>query len=255
MPGTRARSSGHLPYALAGLVLFAAPAWLAPAATGAAQCPAAREPRLPPIAAPASNLGQHKKQLKAYRDGYYTDDLRLVFDDAGKYLQKRLAERVAKPAAVLDIDETALSTRQPTEANDFGFIPGGSCSGEHDLPCGFNDWLTQASAPAIPGAVEFFNAAVAKSVAVFFVTGRRDSQRGATLLNLDRAKFEGWAGLRTRPDNDHNKSVVPFKSGERDKIEGSGYTIVVNIGDQDSDLAGGHAECGFKLPNPFYFIE
>jgi hypothetical protein len=29
---------------------------------------------------------------------------------------------------------------------------------------------------------------------------------------------------------------------------------VVNLGDQESDLDGGHAERAFKLPNPFYFI-
>jgi acid phosphatase len=28
----------------------------------------------------------------------------------------------------------------------------------------------------------------------------------------------------------------------------------VNIGDQESDLDGGHADRDFKLPNPFYFI-
>jgi len=29
---------------------------------------------------------------------------------------------------------------------------------------------------------------------------------------------------------------------------------VVNMGDQESDLTGGHADRAFKLPNPFYFI-
>jgi len=28
--------------------------------------------------------------------------------------------------------------------------------------------------------------------------------------------------------------------------------IIANIGDQESDLAGGFAEKTFKLPNPFY---
>ena len=34
----------------------------------------------------------------------------------------------------------------------------------------------------------------------------------------------------------------------------AGYTIVANMGDQPSDLAGGHAERAFLLPNPFYRI-
>jgi hypothetical protein len=37
-------------------------------------------------------------------------------------------------------------------------------------------------------------------------------------------------------------------------IQEKGYTVVVNIGDQFSDLAGGHTERVFKLPNPYYFI-
>jgi HAD superfamily, subfamily IIIB (Acid phosphatase) len=30
--------------------------------------------------------------------------------------------------------------------------------------------------------------------------------------------------------------------------------VVVNIGDQDSDLDGGAAKRAFKLPNPMYYI-
>ena len=48
-------------------------------------------------------------------------------------------------------------------------------------------------------------------------------------------------------------------ASERERIEngeaaGKLYHIIATIGDQASDLAGGHAECGFKIPNPFYFI-
>ena len=34
-----------------------------------------------------------------------------------------------------------------------------------------------------------------------------------------------------------------------------GYLIILNVGDQESDLTGGFADRTFKLPNPFYFIE
>ena len=43
----------------------------------------------------------------------------------------------------------------------------------------------------------------------------------------------------------------PYKSGERAKIESQGYRIVANVGDQESDLQGGHADRAFKLPNPY----
>jgi hypothetical protein len=47
---------------------------------------------------------------------------------------------------------------------------------------------------------------------------------------------------------------VQYKSGARAAIEGQGYRIVANVGDQYSDLAGGHEDIGFKLANPFYFL-
>jgi hypothetical protein len=37
-------------------------------------------------------------------------------------------------------------------------------------------------------------------------------------------------------------------------IEAQGYRIVASVGDQYSDLAGGHEAVAFKLPNPFYFL-
>lgn len=56
-----------------------------------------------------------------------------------------------------------------------------------------------------------------------------------------------------RPDGSKDPAVV-FKPGKRQAIVNNGYTIVVNIGDQASDLAGCCAERGFKLPNPFYLV-
>jgi len=240
--------------ALAAMALFAILAVVTPAATQATDCPTAREPRIPPSEEPAINIEMHKKQLIAYQAGNYNDDIKLVLADARGYLEQR-AGQVRKPAIVLDIDETSLSNWQNIKANNFGFIKGGPCSEEPNLACGFDEWILKASAPAIPPTLEFFNSVIVKNVAVFFITGRRDSQRQATLWNLDRAGFQGWARLITRSDDDHNETIVPYKSGERKKIENEGYTIIANVGDQQSDLDGGSAECTFKIPNPFYFIK
>ena len=49
--------------------------------------------------------------------------------------------------------------------------------------------------------------------------------------------------------------VVDFKAPERRKIAELGYTILLNLGDQESDLTGGYAERTFKLPNPVYFVK
>ena len=248
------RWSRRVRYLVAAAILTVMLAPIGSAVARAAECPAPREPRLPPIDQPASNIDMHKKQLLAYQMGTYKDDIALVLADAQAYVERRAGE-VKWPAVVLDIDETSLSNWENIEDDNFGFIAGGTCPRQPNLACGFNDWIQLAAAPAIGPTLQFFNAVRAKNVAVFFITGRRDNQRDATLLNLDHAGFQGWAKLATRPVDDSNTTIVPFKSGERAKIQTAGYTIIANIGDQDSDLAGGFAECGFKMPNPFYFIK
>jgi acid phosphatase len=226
----------------------------APAAIRAAECPAPHEPRIPPSEQPAINLDKHKKQLVAYHSGNYIDDIATVIADARAYVERR-ADQVKNPAVVLDIDETSLTNWTNLEENNFGFIKGGPCPEQPNLACGFDAWILAAHAGPIEPTRTFFNAIRARNVSVFFITGRRDNQRDATLLNLDHAGFQGWTKLVTRPESDTNHSIVPFKSGERAKIEAAGYTIIATIGDQQSDIDGGAAECGFKLPNPFYFIE
>jgi acid phosphatase len=56
------------------------------------------------------------------------------------------------------------------------------------------------------------------------------------------------------PEGARFASAAEFKSPVRASIERSGYTIIANMGDQPSDLEGGHAERSFLLPNPFYRI-
>jgi len=46
-----------------------------------------------------------------------------------------------------------------------------------------------------------------------------------------------------------------YKAVFRQDVEKKGYKIILNIGDQLSDLIGGHSERTYKLPNPFYFVE
>jgi acid phosphatase len=180
-----------------------------------------------------------------------------VLADARVYVERRVKQSVTKPAVVLDIDETSLSNWPNLKADDVGFFLDVDCKSSQ-LPCGFNNWVMMGTAPAIPPTLEFFNYLVSENISVFFITGRRESQRAKTEENLALEKFKGWTRLVIRPDDDHANSIVPFKSGEREKIEKEGYTILANIGDQRSDLEGNasgpHAECGFKVPNPFYFI-
>ena len=82
--------------------------------------------------------------------------------------------------------------------------------------------------------------------------GRPPQIAGITALNLVNEGYDkGWDGLHTKPTD---IQTAPFKTFARATIEARGYEIVANVGDQESDLDGGHADRAFKLPNPFYFI-
>jgi hypothetical protein len=57
-----------------------------------------------------------------------------------------------------------------------------------------------------------------------------------------------------RPNGTSTQSAADYKAPERAKIASQGFTIIANVGDQPSDLAGGYAERTFLEPNPFYRI-
>src|SRR5262249_44887418 len=163
-----------------------------------------------------------------------------------------------KPALVLDIDETSLSNRPYFLANDFGTIRQGACkldAGKSvpDEPCGFDKWLAEHEAKAIDPTLKLFNLAKSKNVAVFFITGRHANERPPTIANLKKVGYDGWTELSMREPSDQTPVRV-FKTAERAKIAARGFTIIANVGDQQSDLVGGYAGRPFRVPIPFYFL-
>jgi len=194
------------------------------------------------------NLQTYKTRLIKYHDsGEYTQDQAKVMNEAMQYLKTRLAKAKRNPpkkpfAVILDIDETSLSNYEDMLLMDFGGV-----WNEVDIAEG------AGHDPAIAPALEFYRYAKANKVAIFFVTSRRESYRAGTEKNLRSVGFNEWKGLTLKPDNYKLISAVPFKTGARQAIENLGYEIVLNIGDQQSDLNGGHAGKSFKIPNPYYF--
>lgn len=246
-PGNRAR------IAAVGALLLALQACASAPGAGTS-CPAPPRDRAP-VAATPLNIDLVKRQLLSYqKDGVYVADIKAVYDVAEAYIDSWRG-RVTNPAIVLDIDETVLTNWDTFVANNFGFFPDAArCDIPSKEACGFNVWIAQARAAAIEPGRDFFNRMKAKGVAIFFVTGRRDRQRATTVANLESQGISGWSDLITRPDADHG-SAQPFKTRVRETIQAR-YTILANIGDQLSDLDGGRAaQCAFKLPNPFYFID
>lgn len=204
---------------------------------------------VPTFSKPLENLATVKKELVRYHDsGQYYQGISKVVKEARDYMRFRLiqnqrARRPQKLAIVMDIDETVLSNYSDMVKLSFG----GTIKEINALEDEGHD-------SAIPYTRSLYNFARANRIAVFFITGRYEHQRAATAKNLAQAGFSGYQKLYLKPENYHSKSVEPYKVTLRRKIEKEGYDIIVNIGDQESDLKGSYADMSFKLPNPYYLI-
>ncbi len=146
-----------------------------------------------------------------------------------------------KLAIVLDIDETSLSNYSAISADNFTYGPNSQAEATDEIGV------------AIQPTLQLYNDARARGIAVFFITGRPEAQRQVTEENLKREGYTDWAGLSLKPAGT-TMTTVQYKSGARATIESQGYHILASVGDQYSDLAGGHEDAAFKLPNPFYFL-
>ena len=193
-----------------------------------------------------ANLGLLMQELKTYHDsGEYDKELTKAIQKAQVYINKRAQTKLPnqKLAIVLDIDETSLSNYDKFVEHQYV----GTLERIHQD-------ILSGDAPAIAPMLALYNDALKHGVSVFFVTGRKESDRDITITNLTNSGYHDWAGLALK-SNDYNlPSAIPFKSQERAKIIKQGYTIIADIGDQYSDLKGGYTEKTFKLPNPYYFL-
>ena len=150
----------------------------------------------PPLTA---NLDTYKAGLVDYaHDGRYARDQAEVARQAEAWLTEE-SGKVRKPAIVLDIDETSLSNWDELAANGLTFRMDGPCDNLPKGPCGLTAWNQRAQAAAIQPTLHLFYAARRLNVPVFFITGRDESIRAATELNLRRAGYKDWAQLIMRP--------------------------------------------------------
>ena len=181
--------------------------------------------------------------LQFTKTAEYRKQFSAATTSAKKYCQQYLKEHSDSKnlAVVSDIDETILDNRE-----EFQVHPKFEWNN-------FEKWIDQARAPLLPKTAEFLKWARMKGIAVFLCTGRPEKTRRFTIENLvrDHVSFDG---LYLRADNEIGQPAAVYKSGVRKRIEDMGFTVVVNIGDQWSDLSGGHALDCEKLPNEIYFI-
>lgn len=190
------------------------------------------------------NLDLSKQSIRAYHDsGRYAGEVDAVAERARQYLEQNL-ERYhgLKPAIVLDIDETSLTNYRYFDDYDFAYL-------EHF----WKEWVNSARATPLEGTRRLFKFAKEHRVAVFFLTGRPERDREATELNLARAGYSGYTRLVLRMPG-YKGTTGSFKTEQRRQLLEAGYKIVLNMGDQASDLEGGYADAVFKVPNPMYYV-
>ncbi|WP_432110699.1 HAD family acid phosphatase [Streptomyces sp. YPW6] len=150
-------------------------------------------------------------------------DVAAVVAEARPWIEARTANAGGeRQAIVLDIDNTALETH----FHPFWKLP----------------------TPAVDDVRELARYADARGAAVFFVTARPGIIHSLTDWNLKKAGYP-VDGLRVRSLPDLFDEVSAYKTEQRAEIEAKGYTIIANIGNNTTDLVGGHAERGFKLPD------
>jgi acid phosphatase len=178
-------------------------------------------------------------EIVAYHDsGEWDADISRVIRRARRHLRAHLSE--PKPAIVLDVDDTSLSSYQCLKAVKFKRSKA-DCVGPGNMP-------------AIRQTRSLYRYARRHHVTVFFITGRRASVRTTTLANLHRAGYGGRLHVKLRPVDERPGTHDGWKARTRARIVNRGYRIVANVGDQRSDLDGGNALRAFKLPNPMYVI-
>jgi acid phosphatase len=203
-------------------------------------------------AAGVPNIYDAQRLIEQYVvSGRYEDDVTKVVAGARAWLDER-SKTAAKPAIVLDIDETSLSNWPAYRLNGWVRITNGGCDLQQG-PCGLRAWQALAQSKAIAPTLTLSRRARELGAAVFFITGRPSNLREATERNLRDQGYE-WTGVILQPEGAQFKSAADFKAPERRKLTEQGYTVILNLGDQQSDLTGGYAERTFKLPNPVYYL-
>ncbi len=150
-----------------------------------------------------------------------------------------------KYAMVFDTDDTLLCNYEMMKERDFAFnltIPE------------WGAWFQKRAAPAIKPVQRLMKKAQEKGIAIFLITGRPEKFRAITEETLRLEGYSGINGIIYFKKGDSDYSAISFKPTERKKLTEKGYTIIMSVGDQESDFKGGYTEHALRIPNPMYFI-
>lgn len=194
-------------------------------------------------ARPLINLTDAKNKVKQYYEcGAYNRDMDRRIKRAIRHFKKVPVRDNA--VVIFDIDETALSGYPDFKSISFGYIPKLS-----------HKWILESDAHAIAQTKQLYDYLVDRGFRIIFMTGRKYNEYDATIKNLKEVGYTTFDKLIVRQPDELQLTARAYKTAHRKKLEKEGYNIVGSVGDQESDLKGGHSGYQVKLPNYIYKIE
>ena len=185
-------------------------------------------------------------------NGNYAKEVGGIVTKAKGYLGRMSSTYVdTSKAIVLDVDDTTLSTYSYEIYSNFAYNSTSNAA-----------FVNSTVFRAVPHMVSLEKYAEAQGYTVFFITGRPEAQRAGTIANLENEGYDVESD-KLFLKNDANPiysscapacSRIQYKSLTRKYIESLGYSIAADLGDQYSDLIGGHTDRTYKIPNPMYYL-
>jgi acid phosphatase len=186
-------------------------------------------------------LIQTKAVTEYYEYGTWEKEIEGVIDEAMKKVRE--LRKGGMSTAVFDIDETCMSNF--VLFKELGFVLTDS---------GWNAWTSAKMSTAIPPVKKLYDYLIAENYRIIFLTGRDESIYRATYNNLIKEGYTKFDTLICKGSDISQLTAAEYKSTVRKQLTEAGYNIVVNTGDQWSDLEGGNSGLMIRIPNYLYLI-
>ena len=188
------------------------------------------------------NLSLLKNQINSYYDsGGHNQAVTQVVQEAYDYLEYA-KKTPGKTAIVFDIDDTLICSIEFEKEINYDF------SVEKH-----REWIVNGKPTPIKPMQEFYNTVKELGIPIILITGREKSLKDITITELHKNGYSDWNKL-IMSYSKSNSTTGNIKTLQRKELtEKDGYRIIINIGDQYSDLTGGYSDMNFKLPNPMYY--
>lgn len=190
------------------------------------------------------------------QSGGYTADINGTVSRARTYLDSWLDRTCGKKASVAKVRKCkamVVSDMDDTLVSWYQYYADPAVNWTENPPV--QDQIMQAcGTPAIQPSVNLLRRAKARGVAIVVISGRKQAQAPYTASCLETIGVTGVRQIILRSPQAEALTAAVYKSRARAGLEKKGWKIALSLGDQVSDMSLGHADAGFLLPNPMYFI-